>query len=48
MEKDGPRLLIPESPGLGVEFDEERATREQFELTPTVHLRRRDGSITNS
>ena len=47
-QQDGPRMLVPEGPGLGVEFDEERAAREQFEIGRTVHLRRRDGSITNA
>jgi galactonate dehydratase len=47
-QQDGPRLLIPEGPGLGVEFDEERALREPFEIGRSGHLRRRDGAITNS
>jgi galactonate dehydratase len=47
-QQDGPRLLVPDGPGLGVEFNEERAAREQFQIGRTVHLRRRDGSITNA
>jgi galactonate dehydratase len=47
-EQDGPRMLVPELPGLGVEFDEERATKNPFTISRTSHLRRRDGSITNS
>jgi len=47
-QQDGPRLLVPETPGLGVEVDEERVTREVFAPGRTIHLRRRDGSITNS
>ena len=47
-QQDGPRLLVPEVPGLGVDFDEERATREAFVPGRTTFLRRRDGSITNS
>ena len=48
IQQDGPRLLVPEGPGLGVEFDEERAARAEFQIGRTAHLRRRDGSITNS
>ena len=47
-QQDGPRMLIPERPGLGVEFNEELASRQEFQPNPTNHLRRRDGSITNS
>ncbi len=47
-QQDGPRMLIPEVPGLGVEFNEELASRQEFQPNPTNHLRRRDGSITNS
>jgi galactonate dehydratase len=46
--QEGPRLIVPDGPGLGVEFDEERATRAPFEIGRARHLRRRDGSITNS
>lgn len=48
LKQDGPRMLIPDAPGLGVEFDEALATRQEFQIGKTVHLRRRDGSITNS
>src|SRR6185503_14766004 len=47
-EQQGPRMMVPDRPGLGVEFDEERASRQEFRPNPTNHLRRRDGSITNS
>jgi galactonate dehydratase len=47
-QQDGPRMIVPNTPGLGVEFDEERATRQPYEPSRTNHLRRRDGSITNS
>jgi galactonate dehydratase len=47
-QQDGPRMLVPDRPGLGVEFDEERASRQPPWSSPTEHLRRRDGSITNS
>ena len=45
--QDGPRMAIPEGPGLGVEFNEELATQLEYRLRPGRHLRRRDGSITN-
>lgn len=48
VQQDGPRLIVPDGPGLGIEVDEERATREAFEIRHQPHLRRRDGSITNS
>lgn len=47
-QQDGPRMLVPDRPGLGVELDEDRASRQVFQMGPTIHLRRRDGSITNS
>src|SRR5262245_18389993 len=46
--QEGPRLWVHEGPGLGVELNEELASRQQFQIRPTRHLRRRDGSITNS
>lgn len=50
--QDGPRMYIPEVPGLGVEFDEAAAARKSDATGATPrrawHLRRRDGSITNS
>jgi galactonate dehydratase len=46
--QEGPRVIVPDTPGLGVEFDEERARAQQFQMGQTRHLRRRDGSITNS
>jgi galactonate dehydratase len=48
VQQDGPRYLVPSSPGLGVEVDEARLTRDEFRIHHTAHLRRRDGSITNS
>jgi hypothetical protein len=41
-------VIVPDAPGLGVEFDEERARRQEYQPGQTRHLRRRDGSITNS
>ena len=47
-QQDGPRPIVPDLPGLGVEFDEDRASHEEFAISRANHLRRPDGSITNS
>ena len=39
--------IVPTSPGLGVEVDEKRLTREAFRFWEAPHLRRHDGSFTN-
>ena len=44
---DGYRYIVPDGPGLGVEFNEERAKAEEFRFWEAPHLRRRDGSHTN-
>ena len=44
---DGPRLIVPDTPGLGVEFDETAATKSPYRPHDFPHLRRRDGSHTN-
>lgn len=41
------RLIVPDGPGLGVEFNEERAKRTEFKFWEAPHLRRADGSVTN-
>lgn len=46
-ELDGYRYLVPDGPGLGVEFNEERAQAESFRFWEAPHLQRRDGSHTN-
>jgi galactonate dehydratase len=46
--QEGPRLWVPDGPGLGVELDEKLAATREYQTPRTVHLRRRDGSITNS
>jgi galactonate dehydratase len=50
-ERVGPRLIISDRPGLGVEFDEHAGAHEEFEpdlgLERTRYMRRRDGSHTN-
>lgn len=40
-------LLVPEKPGLGVEFDPEALQKYPFEMTELPHLHREDGSFTN-
>ncbi len=45
--QDGPRLIIPDTPGLGVDVDEEYIQKQEFKFWEAPHLRRRDGSYTN-
>lgn len=47
-----PRLVgtsfpVPETPGLGVEIDEERAAGQSWQYWEAPHWRRRDGSVQN-
>ena len=44
---NGTSFPVPEAPGLGVEFDESVAARQQFRFWEAPHLHRRDGSYTN-
>lgn len=46
-ELDEYRYLVPDGPGLGVDFNEERAQAETFRYWEAPHLQRRDGSYTN-
>jgi len=46
-EQDEYRLLVPDAPGLGVEFNEERAIATEGKFWEAPHLSRRDGSVTN-
>jgi galactonate dehydratase len=46
-QQDGARYIVPDAPGLGVEFNEERAKAAEFRYWEAPHLRRRDGSYTN-
>lgn len=48
VQLDGARYPVPEGPGLGVEVDEAAVIARGPQHLPTTHLRRRDGSITNS
>ena len=45
--QDGPRLMIPDAPGLGVDVNEEYIAEQSFKFWEAPHLRRRDGSHTN-
>jgi galactonate dehydratase len=44
---DGTRFPVPDTPGLGVEFDESAASAQAFRFWEAPHLHRRDGSYTN-
>ncbi len=43
----GTAIPVPDTPGLGVDVDEEYITRQSFKFWEAPHLRRRDGSVTN-
>jgi galactonate dehydratase len=45
---EGPVFRVPDGPGLGVEFDEEAAVKQEFRFTEHYALHRRDGSYTNA
>ena len=47
-QAEGSRFPVPESPGLGVEFNEELARANPAEIGQGPFLRRRDGSVTNA
>ena len=44
---EGNRFAVPETPGLGVEFNETLAAQRAFQFWEAPHLHRRDGSYTN-
>jgi galactonate dehydratase len=44
---DGSRFRVPDSPGLGVDVNEELASQGEFAFWEPGRLRRRDGSYTN-
>ena len=48
IEQEGPRLLIPDAPGLGVALDEELAASRPYQAPRQHFLRRQDGSLTNA
>lgn len=43
----GTAFAVPDAPGLGVTFDEERAAAQTWQFWEAPHWRRRDGSVTN-
>lgn len=47
MRMQGNRILPPTAPGLGVEFDCDKAKEHPFEFTEPEHYYRPDGSFTN-
>ena len=44
---EGSRYVLPSGPGLGVEFNEELASKATFKIVETPRLKRKDGSFTN-
>ena len=44
---DGPHYPVSDLPGLGVEVNEEVVKAESFRFWEALHLKRRDGSVTN-
>ena len=44
---EGPNFPVPDTPGLGVEFNEKLASEREFKFWEAPHLQRRDGSVTN-
>ncbi|MBT6145735.1 MAG: hypothetical protein HOH74_09910 [Gemmatimonadetes bacterium] len=47
LEVEGDQVIVPDTPGLGVEVNEEKAAAQAFEFWEAPHLHRRDGSYTN-
>jgi galactonate dehydratase len=43
----GSRFPVPDTPGLGIEFNEELAASQTFKFWESPRLYRRDGSLTN-
>ena len=44
---EGARFPVPNTPGLGVDVDEEYVKRQAFKFAEAPHLHKRDGSVTN-
>jgi galactonate dehydratase len=44
---DGPRYVVPDTPGLGVDVDEELVAENEFRFSEPPHLHKEDGSYTN-
>jgi galactonate dehydratase len=47
LKLDGTSIVVPDTPGLGVEVDEEYIKRQSFKFWEAPHLHRLDGSVTN-
>ena len=47
LELEGSMLVVPNAPGLGIEFNEELAHEQKFKFWEAPHLHRLDGSYTN-
>ena len=47
LKQDGARYLVPDAPGLGVEFNEEAFKQQTFKFWEAPKLYRRDGSVQN-
>ena len=47
VQLEGSMLVVPDTPGLGVEFNEALAGEQEFKYWEAPHLKRRDGSYTN-
>ncbi len=47
LKSEGDRIAVPDTPGLGVEFNEELAKEQTFKFWEAQHLKRTDGSYTN-
>jgi galactonate dehydratase len=47
VQLEGSMLVVPDTPGLGVEFNEALASEQEFKYWEAPHLKRRDGSYTN-
>ena len=47
LQLEGDRFPVPDTPGLGVDVDEEAVAAQDFRFWEAPHLHRRDGSYTN-
>jgi len=47
VQLDGPRYIVPDTPGLGVDVNEEMAAAGEFRFSEPPHLHKEDGSYTN-
>ena len=47
LQTEGDRIPVPDTPGLGVDFNEELAKEKPFKFWEAPHMKRTDGSHTN-